>query len=81
MSTSQYANTISGTPIRLKDHVLNVIVSFREAGVAVFKLLCVMQADYDMRQRMTHLDARILDDISKTRAEVNAEANKPIWQH
>lgn len=81
MNTSQYANTISGTPIRLKDYVIDVISSFKDAGIAVFKLLCGMQADYDMRQRMKHLDDRLLDDIGKTRAEVDAEANKPIWQH
>ncbi|MDA8637821.1 hypothetical protein N9L49_04320 [Rhodospirillales bacterium] len=81
MSTSQYANTISGTPIRLKDYMFDVIASFKGTGIAVFKLLCGMQADYDTRQRMKHLDDRFLADIGKTRAEVDAEANKPIWQH
>lgn len=80
MSTSQYANTIPGTPIRLKDHMLDVIVSFKAAGVAIFKLLCEMQADYEMRQHMKNLDERTLVDIGKSRTEVDAEASKPIWQ-
>jgi len=61
--------------------MFDVIASFKGTGIAVFKLLCGMQADYDTRQRMKHLDDRFLADIGKTRAEVDAEANKPIWQH
>lgn len=81
MSTTQYADTISSKPIRLKDRMLDVITSFRDAGVAVLKLLCEVQADYETRLRMKNLDDRMLDDIGKTRAEVDAEVNKPIWYH
>lgn len=81
MNMRQYTDTISSKPILLKDCVRDVIASFKDAGVAIFKLLCEVQSDYEMRQRMKHLDARMLDDIGKTRAEVDTEANKPIWYH
>lgn len=79
MNTTHCADTFSSRPIRLKDRVLDVITAFKGSGIAIFKLLCEMQADYEMRQRMQRLDDRILEDIGRTRDEVDAEASKPIW--
>lgn len=79
MSTIQHVNTISSSQVQLKDRAHDVVVSLKNLGIAIFRLLCEMQVDFDMRQRMKHLDDRILEDIGKTRAEVDAEASKPFW--
>ena len=81
MSTTQCTDSISITPIRLKDRAGDVLTAFKDAGVAIFKLLCELQVNHETRQWMKYLDDRILRDIGKTRAEVDAEANKPMWRH
>lgn len=79
MSTFQTLDTIPQRQISIKDRVLAVIHAVKELGIALFKLLCDMQTDYEMRQRMTRLDDRILADIGKTREDVDAAAQRPFW--
>lgn len=79
MSTYQSFDTIAPQQIRIRDRMLAVVHSVKELGVAVFELLCELQTDYEMRQRMTRLDDRILLDIGKTREEVDAAAKISFW--
>lgn len=79
MNTYQSIDTITLQPIRIKDRMLAVIRSVKELGVAVFELLCELQTDFEMRQRMARLDDRILLDIGKTREEVDAAAKISFW--
>lgn len=79
MNTTQYADTISSPSVQLKDRMHDVVTALKNLAVAVFMLLCEKQAHNNMRQKMKHLDDRILDDIGKTRSEVDIEASKHFW--
>jgi uncharacterized protein YjiS (DUF1127 family) len=58
---------------------LAVIRAVKELCIAIFELLCDLQTDQEMRQRMARLDDRILADIGKMREEVDAAAKRPFW--
>lgn len=79
MSTFQTLDTIPPQHIPIKDRALAVIRAVKELGIAIFELLCDMQTEHEMRQRMARLDDRILADIGKTREEVDAVAKRPFW--
>lgn len=79
MNTFQTLDTIPQRQIPIKDRALAVIRSVKELGIAIFELLCDLQTDYEMRQRMARLEDRILADIGKTREEVDTAAKRPVW--
>lgn len=79
MNTFQTLDTIPPQQIPIKDRVSAVTRAVKELGIAIFELLCELQVDHEIRQRMACLDDRILADIGKTREEVDAAAKKPIW--
>lgn len=80
MRTIQFDSTMGDAPVSIKDRLV-ALVRLMSGSIGLgFKRLCDMQNSYEMRQRMKHLDDRILFDIGKTRDEVDAEAAKPFWQ-
>ncbi len=79
MSTFQTLDTIPPQQIPIKDRALAVIRAVKELCIAIFELLCDLQTDQEMRQRMARLDDRILADIGKMREEVDAAAKRPFW--
>ena len=67
MSTLQTLGTNPPRQIPIKDRALAIICAVKELGIAIFELLCELQTEHEMRQRMARLDDRILADIGKTR--------------
>lgn len=80
MRTIHLNSTIAVTPVSINDRLTALFrLTLGTIGLG-FRRLCDMQNGYEMRQRMKRLDDRILFDIGKTRAEIDAEAAKPFWQ-
>lgn len=79
MNTYQTVDVIAPRPIRIRARMVAVVRSVKELCVAIFELLCQVQADYEMRQRMRQLDNRMLLDIGVTREDVEAAAKMPFW--
>ncbi len=70
-------------PIRLSelsDILSRIPTTFLVIIVSVFAVLIMWQQRAEMRFRLKHLDAALLDDVGLSREQIEVEAEKPFWE-